>query len=562
MTEYIRKLRSLLTQKDKKFLVILFLLTILLSIIETVGISAIMPFISIASNPDLINNGYYKQVFNLFGFKEKNDFIIAFGFFLIGFYLFRSFYNLIYSYLLNRFSFGSYHQFSFKLFQGYIALPYKEFINRNTGVLTKTIITEASNLTGLIQNTLMLLSEFFTMILLYALLFLVNWKMTLILSLILTVKVIFLTKILSKIIKVQGEKRAIVQEKFYRILGETFGNFKMLKLIGNEKVILDSFGQASSGFSKANIINATVATIPRSVLEAIGFSTLIAVVMYILYIYHNAAFVIPIISMYALALYRMLPAINRMMNNYNSILFLYRSLDLVHSDLMYDVEQEGIEYIDFKEHIQLNNISFSYDNNHNVLNKINLSIKKGEKIAFIGESGSGKSTLVDLIIGIYRPCGGKITIDDQELSIDNIRSWRTKIGYIPQSIYLFDGTVAENISFGKDMDEIKIINALKKANIWEFLNSKNGIDTMVGEAGIQLSGGQKQRIGIARALYGDPEILVLDEATSALDMETEASIMDEIYEASSNKTLIVIAHRLSTIERCTKRFKLENGVLV
>lgn len=563
MTEYIRKLRSLLTKKDKKFLLILFLLTIFLSIIETVGISAIMPFISIASNPDLIDdNGYYKQVFNLFGFKEKNDFIIAFGFILIGFYIFRSFYNLIYSYLLNRFSFGSYHQFSFKLFQGYVGLPYKEYVNRNTAILTKTIINEASNLTSLIQNSLMLLSEFFTVIFLYTILFYVNWKMTLALSLILTIKVILLTKALSKIIKIQGEKRNILQEKFYRIISETFGNFKMVKLIGNEKMIFDSFAQASQGYSKANIINATVATIPRNVLETIGFSALIAVVMYILYIYENAAFVIPIISMYALALYRMLPAINRMMNNYNVIIFLYKSLDIVHTDLMYDVESEGTEKINFGNHVKLYNIGFSYDGKNNVLEDVTLSIKKGEKIAFVGESGSGKSTLVDLIIGIYKPCRGAIYIDDKALTVKNIKAWRSKVGYIPQSIYLFDGTVADNVSFGQKTDELKVVEALKKANIWDFLSSKNGIHTMVGEGGIQLSGGQKQRIGIARALYGDPEILVLDEATSALDMGTEASIMDEIYEASSNKTLIVIAHRLSTIERCTKRFKLEDGVLV
>ncbi len=562
MINYVRKLHSLLTLKNKRFLLVLLLMSILLSLIETIGISAIMPFISIASNPALIENGYYKEIYDLLGFKDKNTFIITFGFILISFYIFRSLYNLIYAYLLNRFAYGSYHQFAFKLFQGYIALPYKEFAKRNTGVLTKTIITEASNLTGLIQNSLTLVSELFTVTFLYILLFLVNWKMTLALSLILTIKIILLTKILSKVIKTQGEKRANVQEKFYRILSETFGNFKMLKLIGNEKMILDSFGEASRGFSKANVINATFASIPRNILEAIGFSSLIAVVIYILYIYQNAAFVIPIISMYALALYRMLPAINRMMTNYNNILFHYKSLDLVHTDLMYEIECEGTENIDFEKSISLKNISFSYNGNNNIITNINLLINKGQKIAFIGESGSGKSTLVDIIIGIYKPCTGKIILDDKDVTIHNIKSWRTKIGYIPQSIYLFDGSVAENVSFGKNFDEVKLINALKKANIYDFLLSKDGLDTRVGEGGIQLSGGQKQRIGIARALYGDPEILVLDEATSALDIETETKIMDEIYNLSGDKTLIIIAHRLSTIERCDTIYKLENGQIV
>lgn len=558
MNKYLKKIYSLLTKKDKRLLSILFLFTILISVIETIGISAIMPFISIASNPDLINNAKYKEVFDFFKFQNKNDFVITFGFALIGFYVFRAFLNLLYSYMLNKFAFGNYHQFAFKLFTGYVGLPYKEFTNRNTAVLTKTIINEAANLTLIIQYMLMFLSEFFTVIFIYIMLFLVNWKMTLALSLILTIKVIFLTKILAKIIKVQGEKRSVLQEKFYRIISETFSNFKMVKLLGNEKVIFESFAESSRGYSKANIINSTVGTIPRNVLETIGFSSLIAIVIYILYTYKSAAFVIPIISMYALGLYRMLPAINRMMSNYNGILFLHTSLDIVHSDLMYDTEGEGNEKINFTTQIDIHNIDFNYNDATNVLKNINLSIKKGERIAFVGPSGSGKSTLIDLIIGIYKPCKGQITVDGKILDINNVKSWRAKIGYIPQSIYLFDGTVAENVSFGKEVDEFKITDCLKKANVWDFLISKNGIYTKVGEGGIQLSGGQKQRIGIARALYGDPEILVLDEATSALDNETEAQIMQEIYKMSENKTLLIIAHRLSTIERCQRVIDLQN----
>jgi ATP-binding cassette subfamily B protein/ATP-binding cassette subfamily C protein len=191
------------------------------------------------------------------------------------------------------------------------------------------------------------------------------------------------------------------------------------------------------------------------------------------------------------------------------------------------------------------------------LNNLTLGIEKGQKIAFVGESGSGKSTLVDLICGIYRPNSGKIFIDNVELDNSNIVSWRKKIGYIPQSIYLFDGTIADNISFGREYNEDKLIKVLKQANIYDVLIEKEGLDTMVGEGGIQLSGGQKQRIGIARALYGEPEILVLDEATSALDSETEKAIMDEIYKISEDKTLMIIAHRLSTIEKCDVRIDLE-----
>ncbi len=452
--------------------------------------------------------------------------------------------------------------FAYRLFKNYVGLPYKEFVKRNTAELTRTIVGEASNLTGYIQNLLMMMSEVFTIVFLYTLLLLVNWKMTLVLTLFLGIKVLFLTKTISKIIKVQGARRADLYAKFYKILNETFGNFKIIKLTQNEAKIFDDFSAASHGYARANIINATLGQIPKITLETLGFSVLIAVVVYILFRYQNASFVLPIISMYALALYRMLPAVNRILSSYNGMLFMSKSLEIVHEELSYFPPVEGNEGICFNKTITINGIYFEYVSCKPVLENINIKISRGEKIAFVGESGSGKSTLTDLIIGIYRPSKGSIFIDDKALGDENIRSWRSKIGYIPQSIYLFDGTVSENVAFGHGYNEEKIIEVLKKANIYDFLLQKDGIDTKVGEGGIQLSGGQKQRIGIARALYSDPEILVLDEATSALDNETEAKIMDEIYEASNDKTLLVIAHRLSTVERCDRKIKIENGKVV
>ncbi|WP_461257017.1 ATP-binding cassette domain-containing protein, partial [Treponema sp. R80B11-R83G3] len=193
---------------------------------------------------------------------------------------------------------------------------------------------------------------------------------------------------------------------------------------------------------------------------------------------------------------------------------------------------------------------------------ISLNIEKGESVAITGESGGGKSTLVDILIGINKPSSGALYIDDIKITNDNIRSWRKIIGYIPQNIYLFDGTIAENVTFSSEFNEEQLIKTLKIANIWNFLEKKDGINTIVGEGGIQLSGGQKQRIGIARALYTDPEVLVLDEATSSLDYDTESKIMDEIYSVCKNKTLIVIAHRLTTVERCKRHIVIENGKII
>lgn len=558
-----KKLLAITTRQEKKNFIILIFMSIFLSIIETVGISAIMPFITLASDPSkIVSNKYSKMVYDFFEFSTTTNFMIFFGLFLIGFYIFRATYSILYNYILNKFAFGRFHAFAFRLFKNYTNLPYKRFVKRNSAELIKTIVNEASNLSFYMQSLLLIFSEFFTVVLLYALLLLMDWKMTLVLTILLGAKVLFLLFFLKKRIEKEGLKRSIMQSKFYKILNETFGNFKIIKLIQNEEKLYSEFSNISYGYARANIVSNTLSQLPRLSLETIGFSVLIGIVVYVLFKYNDASFVLPIISMYALALYRILPALNRILSNYNTLLFLSSSLDIVYSDLICTPQTEGKDFIDFKNKIELTNISFEYTKNKKVLEDINITINKGDKVAFVGESGSGKSTLVDLIIGLYRPLSGEIVIDDKKLTSDNIKSYRSKVGYIPQSIYLFDGTVGENVSFGYEYDKEKIIKVLKKANIYDFLSSKEGIDTLVGDGGIQLSGGQKQRIGIARALYSDPEILVLDEATSALDNETEAKIMDEIYETSHDKTLLIIAHRLSTIERCDRKIMLANGKII
>ena len=558
-----KKLLAITTRQEKKNFIILIFMSIFLSIIETVGISAIIPFITLASDPSkIVSNKYSKMVYDFFEFSTTTNFMIFFGLFLIGFYIFRATYSMLYNYILNKFAFGRFHAFAFRLFKNYTNLPYKRFVKRNSAELIKTIVNETSNLSFYMQSLLLIFSEFFTVVLLYALLLLTDWKMTLVLTILLGAKVLFLLFFLKKRIEKEGLKRSIMQSKFYKILNETFGNFKIIKLIQNEEKLYSEFSNISYGYARANIVSNTLSQLPRLSLETIGFSVLIGIVVYVLFQYNDANFVLPIISMYALALYRILPALNRILSNYNTILFLSNSLDIVYSDLSYTPQTEGKDFIDFKNKIELTNVSFEYNKNKKVLENINIIINKGDKVAFVGESGSGKSTLVDLIIGLYKPLSGEIVIDDKKLTSDNVKSYRSKVGYIPQSIYLFDGTVGENVAFGYEYDKEKIMEVLKKANIYDFLSSKEGIDTLVGDGGIQLSGGQKQRIGIARALYSDPEILVLDEATSALDNETEAKIMDEIYETSQDKTLLIIAHRLSTIERCDRKIMLSNGKII
>jgi ATP-binding cassette subfamily B protein/ATP-binding cassette subfamily C protein len=553
------KLNQILDKRRKVFLFVLLFMAVLFSVVETAGISVVMPFITVASNPELIYSGYYKFFYDLFKFSEPNSFIFSFGIVIIAFYFLRAGYTIFYNYSINKYSLGAYRFFAGKLFKIYLSLPFKIFVQKNPSVFSQMIIVEASNLSNLLMRVLYICSESFTILFLYFFMVFVNWQITLVVTMILILFVFLVFMTLIRASKKLGDKRLEASLNLSKTITETFRLFKFIKLKGNENEIFEVFNDSTSKVSHTSVMTNTMSSIPKSILENIGFSLLIAAVCYILWRYNSASMVIPVISMYALALYRILPATNRILDHVNTVAFHQQSLNMIYDDLHFETDREGSAPLAFSGSISGKNLSFSYLRGSNVIKNVSFKINKGEKVAFTGESGSGKTTLVDIIIGIYTPQQGGLYADDTLIDSSNILSWRSKIGYIPQNIYLFDGTVAENVSFGSKPDENKIMNALKTARIWEFLESKEGLFTRVGEGGIQLSGGQKQRIGIARALYNDPEVLVLDEATSSLDDTTEAQIMDEIYDLSGNKTLIIIAHRLTTVQRCDRKILIENG---
>lgn len=556
-----KKLNALLTRRQKIYILILFVFTIFLSFIETIGIIAIMPFINMASNPAVLDEGRFRTVFDFLGFTRKSTFIVAFGILLVVFYFFRIVYNVTYTYVLSKFSLGTYKDFSLKLFKTYSLIPYKHFVQKNSSETIHIINGETYRVSQLLLHLMHLFSEVFTVLMIYGFMVIINWRMTLVLTAILAILVYLMFAVLTKKIRLQGLKSTEANIKKFRVLHEAIGNFKFIKLRCNENTFFKNFDTSAQTAVHANVTYTALNTFPRNLLENIGFSMLIGVVIFIIWQMASPEAVIPIISMYALGFYRMLPAVSRVLDNLNAIAYNQNALDIVYNAVNQETEKEGDAQLLFEKSIEINSISFRYTAGDEVLRNASIKINKGESIAITGESGAGKSTLVDILIGINKPNSGSLYIDDVKVTSENIRSWRRKIGYIPQSIYLFDGTVAENVVFSSEFDEARLIKVLKMANIWSFLEKKDGIHTLVGERGIQLSGGQKQRVGIARALYTDPEVLVLDEATSSLDDATQAEIMDEIYDLGGNKTLVIIAHRLSTLERCNRQILIENGVI-
>ncbi|EFS3142580.1 ABC transporter ATP-binding protein [Campylobacter coli] len=559
----LKKIFFILSKEDKKFLFSLLLFSVFISFIESFAISLVMPFITLASDFSYFDKNKYLIQLKDYLALPVFEIIVYFGVVLIVFYVLRALLNSYYFHLLARFSKGRYHAIAYKVFAKFLNTDYENFTQKNQSEILKSITGEVYNLSTMISSFLLMMSEIFVVLLLYTLMLLVNYKITLFLSLFMIINAFILIKVLSPIVKKAGLKREEAMKNFFEILNTNLNNFKLIKLKTKEDGVLNLFKTQSEIFARANITNESVSAMPRIYLEGVGFCVLVFIVVFLVFKNQSdISGILATISIFVLALYRLMPSANRIITSYHDLLYYRSSLDIIYQILKQKEESLGEEKIDFDKELRLENLTFGYKDKKNLFTCLNLSIKKGEKIAFIGESGCGKSTLVDIIIGLLNPREGRVLLDENELNMKNVKNYRQKIGYIPQNIYLFNDSIAKNISFGDEVDEEKLQRVIKQANLEHFVkNLPQGVQTKVGDGGSNLSGGQKQRIAIARALYLDPEILVLDEATSALDTESEARIMDEIYKISKDKTMIIIAHRLSTITRCDSIYRLENGKL-
>ena len=557
-----KKIFNLLLDGDVSTFMWLMLLSVVVAAIEAAGVALLMPFISISTDFSVVlNNEYYAFLYNEMGFTTASSFVVGVGVFLVVFYIFRSVINVYYIYRVSCYMQRKYHELSLALMDKYMGMTLSQFSNTNNSHLVKTIVTEASYLVNVLQMSLLMLSELFVVVFIYSMMLYMNSTVTVALSVFFFIMGYILVLVVSRKIKKEGENRERFQKDFYEEISSALGNFKFIKLLTNKNEVLSKISNVSVGYMKANITNTTLSNAPRFVIEAVGLSIVVISITLIVWHYDsNISEYLPIITVFVLGLYRLLPSLNRIMSSYNGILYNIRSVDIVYEDLNSFSEKEFSEKVTFDCSIELSGVSFGYDCNQSQLKEINLYIDKGQKVAFVGSSGCGKSTLVDIIMGLHSVKSGKIIMDGNEINESNILSYRKKFGYIPQDIYLFDGTVAENVAFGGGVVEHKIRSVVKSANILDFFEIKElGLDTKVGENGVMLSGGQKQRIAIARALYHDPDVLVLDEATSALDIETEEKIMDELYQMASNKTLIIIAHRKSTLTKCDKIYEISGG---
>jgi len=368
-----------------------------------------------------------------------------------------------------------------------------------------------------------------------------------------------------------GNEYRVFVENQIKCMHQSFGGIKEIKISDNEQFFKDQFWDIAAGLARNQVKNGLYNAIPKPMMETMVIAVILVIVALKTASGNSASSFIPIITVFALAAFRLLPSVNKISSYVGVIMYNKVAVESVYhevNEMRQNVsmrESAVEEEIHFHKAICLNDVVFAYDGaEKNVIDHVSLEIEKNTSVAFIGPSGAGKTTIVDVMLGILKNQEGSITVDGTDIR-NAMSGWHQKIGYIPQVIYLMDDTIRNNIAFGikpELIDDVQVWKALEEAQLKEFVETlDDGLDTMVGELGTRLSGGQRQRIGIARALYRKPELLVLDEATSALDNETEKAVMEAIDSLHGKLTLIIIAHRLTTIKNCDVVYEIKDGTV-
>ena len=569
-----KKVRYILSKKEKRQIPLLIAEIILGAILETIGISAILPVINILVQPDLINSEYiYAKLYGLSGMDDINQFVIMMMWMLVSFYILKNVYLFI----------MYYHQFYFtnkgqmiltsRLISGYFSQPYSYFTKRNSADIQRNIVNDVGRCYQTILSIITIMTQGCMAAAIILFLLITDLTTTIIVVGMIFIVMFSFMRLTHRLLYQYGMDTRTYGAKVIQWVNQSIGGIKEVKLFNRQmffkKKINDSYKISITAETKTNVISA----LPALIMETVCIISIIAACIIKINTGGSLTNFVSTLAAVALAAMRLIPVVGGMSAKVNTVTFNKAAIDGIYQELVSieknrstinkDVRKEEFsDKMDFTDRIDINCLVFAYeDASANVLENVTFSIKRGESVALVGPSGAGKSTLADMILGILEPDSGTILADGVPI-YENINGWYKQIGYIPQSIYLMDDTVRNNVAFGiteENIDDKKVWEALRKAQLETFVrNLPEGLDSKLGDRGVRCSGGQRQRIGIARALYDDPEFLILDEATSALDHDTEKDVMESIDGLKGKKTLLIIAHRLSTTKNCDAVYRVEN----
>jgi len=567
-----------LSKRRQKQFYLLLILMIVASITEIISVGAVIPFLGMLTAPDQIHQHYLMQpINNVFNITSPEQLLLPLTIVFILAALLAGTIRLTLLYVMTRLSYATGADLSIDIYRRTLYQEYTIHISRNSSEVINGIINKTNTVIGgVISPTLSLISSTVIITAIIAALFVIDTAVALTASLGFSILYFGIVRYTRRQLRENSQVIANQSTKMVKSLQEGLGGIRDVLIDNSQQFYCNLYRNADLPQRRASGNNAFIGGSPRYAMEAVGMA-MIAVIAYTMSLREDGlTTALPILGALALGAQRLLPALQQAYGSYTALKGSYSSFQDVIKLLDQPLPQYArqteeskiLPTIIFKSEIGLHNLSFRYKTNSNektswILKNINLSLKKGMRIGFMGVTGSGKSTLLDIIMGLLPPTSGELTIDGQQISDKNMRGWQAHIAHVPQNIYLSDSTIEENIAFGlskEKIDHLKVEKAANQAQISELIDSWNdGYQTFVGERGIRLSGGQRQRIGIARALYKEADTLIFDEATSALDNETEEAVMEAIEGLGQDLTILIIAHRLTTLKGCDQIIKLEKN---
>jgi len=562
-----------LTIDQKKFLILIFVLMFFSMILEALSIGIILPLLSILLEGNLGSNAF--SYFFTFFEKPKGNELIYVGLFVtMGVFLAKNIFLIFFHWKQIKFIHKLRVEISNKLFKSYLNREYLFFLKTNTAQLIRNTTTEIASFVEYVNKVLVFSGETAVLIGITIVLLYINFFLTFIVLLMVSIFSFLIYRFTSKKIVIFGKERILVDGLLVKHFIQGLTSVKDVKILNRED---DLVGQVHKNLLKSYKINIFIGLfnlLPKFLFEMLIVCMFVTLVFIMMSMNKNFTDIIQFLGIFAVATFRIIPAISRIVVSFQQIKFRQPSVNNLYKELVNasnNVVKDSVQHVDkkpikFEKQIKIEKLCFFYPTRKKFnLSEISININKGDFIGIVGETGSGKSTLINLLTGLLKPSKGKIEVDETNIHF-NLDSWHKKIGYVTQSIYLLDDTIKKNIAFGlenKDINDNLVKQATEKVNLNEFIEKlPNRIDTLVGEKGITFSGGQLQRMGIARSLYHNPEILILDEATSSLDYATEKKIMQSIQSLKRKKTLIIVTHRLSTVQRCDKIFYLSDGKII
>ncbi len=572
--DIIRKMRYILDRKQKIHICFLGVLIFIGGLLETVSVSAVLPIVYVIISPEQAQeNKYIRMVMEALAIDSIEGFIVPLLWTLIVMYILKNAFLLFLASEQNRFIAFNRNKLISQVLREFLNRPYEFYLDADIPTVFRLTDSDIPNVFNILMSMISLVSEAVVFALLCIVMVVTDWKLLLFLIVVFGVLSLVMIKVLKPQLSRLGEKNQAIQSRIAKWRIQAIYGIKDVKVLHREAFFADNYehsGKIGAGYARRHaVLNNT----PRLLIEAVFMTSILIYIILYIQMGNDASTLIPMLTAFGVAAIRMMPSVNRINTYMTDISYFRPCLNYVYENMnINEISRRNNQTLrpadtskkmQLRDKIALKGIVYAYPNTDKLIfDHADMVVPYGKSVGIMGPSGAGKSTIVDILLGLLKVREGSITCDGENI-FDNYPVWLAQIGYIPQSIYLVDEPVRNNIAFGiadEEIDDSRIWQALEEAQLADFIRGlPEGLDTAIGDRGVRISGGQRQRLGIARALYHNPEILVFDEATSALDNETEAAVMEAINSFHGKKTMVIIAHRLNTIEKCDIIYKVDEG---